>query len=224
MNRLLNRLSILALPGLLAACGTSATSVAKYDPAPIPATTTFERTINKPSPAVWKAINTALGKEASLKVTNRSVPTRTITLTFGSAAPQQYIDCGNSERTVTHSRVGSTPKTYKYATAEPTTYMNVQRRDGSLWSIERKPELTGTAKITLVPRGNTTIVRASADYAFVVTVKATPVEPAGAADERKSDPVKFTSAQPGSAGDDAFKTTCATKGTFERKLLDLAGK
>lgn len=210
--------------GLLAACGTSATSVAKYQPAPNPATATFERTIAKPSPTVWAAINAALAKDAALKVTNRSVPTRTITLTFNASNPSQYIDCGTSERTVSHSRVGATPKTYKYATAEPTTYMDVQRRDGSLWSMERKPQLTGTAKIMLVPRGNTTVVRATVEYDFVVAVKATPVDPAGAADERKSDPIKFTSAQPGSSGDGAAKTSCATKGTFERMLLDLAGK
>ncbi len=155
-------ISIFALGG----CVAPATSIFHYKTND-QITVNNEKLINKPFETVWDELVRELAKSFFV-INNVSKESRLMNVSFSSAFPEKYIDCGISARTFTDSQG---QQKYNYAVAEDSSYKvagESQPPFSFVHNVQRKTNLEGRINVYVAPEGGNTLITVNARYVFTV--------------------------------------------------------
>lgn len=160
-------ISVIALVFLLTACATPGTSGRQYrDPvgAEIAAN---EAVVRLPFSDTWDLLIGQLAKSFFV-INNVEKVSRIINVSFSTDKPEEYIDCGTSERTFQYA---DESQTYTYPVAGSNSFKAAGKWGayGNLPSIaylDRKTSLEGRINVYVAPKDNDTIVTVNTRYIF----------------------------------------------------------
>ena len=173
----MNKLSVWAVllfSVLLNGCATTATSTFNYTQ-PTKSKIENEVVINKPFEVVWSSLIRKLSKSFYV-VNNVAKESRLINVSFSSDTPENYVDCGFTDRTFV---MGSLKEDYLYDVAEDSTYKfgRGTNQGGNLTIVDyvnRRTDLDGRINIYVAPVGaNKTEVSVNTKYIFTAKVDGT---------------------------------------------------
>lgn len=225
MNNLKVVTIILSFMTILVGCATQATSTAKHIK-PTERKNQNEIVVNKPFETVWSELIRQLSKSFYV-INNVEKESRLINVSFSTDTPENYIDCGTTERTF---KKGSVLEAYVYDTAADSSYKNGRKPNNSanitvVDYIQRQTDLSGRINIFVAPvSDNKTEVNVNTKYVFTVKVNGQSqginvYETIVATQEIDVPPttVNFTTNIPGKSAD--FE--CISKGVMESEIIDM---
>ncbi|MGE0734370.1 MAG: hypothetical protein AB7G15_20590 [Alphaproteobacteria bacterium] len=212
--RVISATTLVSISMALTAC--TGTNTADYRPATMHEIRN-EKVVDRPFARVWDEYVAALSKEFFV-INNISKDSRIINISFESSQPGQYVDCGETTRTVNHLAIGT--RTINYKAAESSQFVWAGTNN-SLWNLDRRTRMIGRANIYLAPEGSKTLIRVNARYAFTVNTFATSINPPGRSEQAPTITIDFTTQEPGTYTDRVGTARCSSRGELERKLLGL---
>ena len=201
-----------------------ASSGGQYTP-PIRQAVTTDRTIAMPFGQFWDVYVEQLSKSFFV-INNIEKESRIVNVSFATNQPGDYVDCGRMLRTSSHPASGE--RTWRYDTADNSTYAAGVKGTNVEIQFARETSLDGRANIFMAPEADGTKLSVNARYVW--TVKVTGHNPYAAAYGTggyvgtESMSVTFTSTQAGSQTVNQETLTCLSKGRLEQQLLDLVAE
>ncbi len=216
---------------ILSGCATQGTSTADYNPGTA-SKVTNEKAVNRPQNVVWDELVRELSKSFFV-INNIERESRIINVSFNSNSPEQYVDCGRTQRTYTE---GDKRESYNYAVAERSTYKVAgQKQPNPSFKnyavITRETSLDGRANIYVAPDPSNparTIVSVNTRYILSVktrgdgfiensygqVVNRSPVP-------EQAQSIIFNTNQPGSLAAGQATIVCAGLGKLEADVLTM---
>jgi len=156
---------------LLSACATPGTSGYQYRE-PIKAETVANEAVVKlPFSDTWDLLIGQLAKSFFV-INNVEKVSRIINVSFSTDKPEEYVDCGTSERTFQYAKES---QTYTYPVAGSNSF-KVAGKWGPYQNLptigyfNRKTSLEGRINVYVAPKDNDTIVTVNTRY--ILTVRA----------------------------------------------------
>jgi hypothetical protein len=148
-----NPILIIGAIFVLAACAAS-------EPKEPPAST-IERVVSTDVDATWNALVAGI-KGRDFEINSLAKESRTIRVLVRSAAPSQYVDCGEISVRSKSSEFGD--RNYDFPAANSARYLVADDRVDELVDVERRTSLNALATVHLTPSGQGTRVSVAADY------------------------------------------------------------
>ena len=218
-------LSVMALACLTASCATPGTSGSQYRDPTGAATVANESVVRLPFSDTWDLLIGQLAKSFFV-INNVEKVSRLINVSFSTNKPEEYIDCGTTERTFQYAKES---QTYTYPVARSNSF-KVAGKWGSMQHlptiayIDRKTSLEGRINVYVAPKDNDTIVTVNIRYIFTVRVSGQQemLSAVGKVVQRISVPevissVSFNTGQIGSQEPSLVK--CRSTGKLEAEIL-----
>lgn len=159
--------SLFVLTISVASCATPGTSGRQYR-VPIGAElVTNEAVVRLPFSDTWDLLIGQLAKSFFV-INNVDKASRIINVSFSTDKPEEYIDCGTSERTFQYANES---QTYTYPVAGSNSFKAAGKWGayGNLPSIaylDRKTSLEGRINVYVAPKDNDTVVTVNTRYIF----------------------------------------------------------
>ena len=177
-----------------------------------------ERVISIPFDKFWDMYVAELSKSFFV-INNIEKESRIINISFSASIPNEYIDCGRSNRTFSEPLIGN--ETFNYEVANGSSYMVDDKRNNLIiWTIDRYTALEGRVNIFMAPEDSSTLLRVNVLYVWTSEASGISLDMNRT---YRSGTVKnaFSSGEEGSAKQEGTKVLCRSKGNLERVLLNL---
>ncbi len=160
-------LSVIFLVSLLTACATPGTSGRQYHDPIGTELVANEAVVRLPFSDTWDLLIGQLAKSFFV-INNVEKVSRIINVSFSTDKPEQYIDCGTTERTFQYANES---QTYTYPVARSNSFKAAGKWGtyGNLPSIaylDRKTSLEGRINVYVAPKDNDTVVTVNTRYIF----------------------------------------------------------
>lgn len=197
---------------MLSACASSSTS---YTP-PQPVQVNTERVVRMPFDIAWDRYVEALSSSFFV-INNISKDSRIINISFSSSHPNEFVNCGLTQRESYHPADGK--RRFEYATADTATYTAGQKGTNIIWTVTRDARLEGRANVFMAPRNEETVLRVNAKYIWSVNTRG--YSNIGSSASPESRTVDFSTTSSGSTPQGDAPLTCTSRGVLEQRLLDL---
>lgn len=126
-----------------------------------PPASTIERVVSTDVDATWNALVAGI-KGHDFEINSLAKESRTIRVLVRSAAPSQYVDCGEISVRSKSSEFGD--RNYDFPAANSARYLVADNRVDELVDVERRTSLNALATVHLTPSGQGTRVSVAADY------------------------------------------------------------
>ena len=173
MHRTYVRLSVLMLltSTVFAGCARPGVSTSNWIP-PTSRDVANELTVDRPFEAVWDELVGELAKSFYV-INNIEKASRLINVSFATDSPEEYIDCGRTQRTYQR---GSETQDIDYALAASSTFKYAPPTGNNTVVVQdviRRTSLEGRANIYVAPLENRTQVTANVKYILTVNVTGT---------------------------------------------------
>ncbi len=212
----------------VSACATPGISGSRSLPAVVPRVFN-ELEVEAAADEVWAKLVDGISSGFYI-INNLERESGLINVSFASAEPELYIDCGQTIRTYQR---GADTATYQYKVAESSAYRLAWALDGFpvTWWVNRKTSLDGRANVFVAERGQgQTFVRVNARFILSISVTGTyetenrlgkvidrgPIDPSSVS-------IIVNTGQPTEVnfGDERSPNlvTCVSTGTFEAGIL-----
>jgi hypothetical protein len=129
---------------------------------PPPATpTSIDRVVASDVDATWNALIAGInGRDFEINSTTKE--SGTIRVLVRSAAPSQYVDCGDISIRSKSAEFGD--RNYDFPAANSARYLVADERAAELVDVERRTSLNALATVQLTPTGQGTRVSIAANY------------------------------------------------------------
>lgn len=156
---------------MLAGCATPGKNTLDTN-ASAPIVVHNEITVNQPYQQVWDKLVRGLSKSYYM-INNIDKESRIINLSFSSTLPQEYVDCGSTERTYTNRGV---TETFKYKTAASSRFKlasSIQSDPVSNYylDINRTSSLEGRISVYLAPeQGDNTKTHVVVNTFYILSI------------------------------------------------------
>ena len=217
-------------------CATQGVNSYKYNE-PIQVKVENETIVDIPYSSVWDRLVKQISKSFYI-INNIDKESRIINLTFSTNKPEQYIDCGKTDRTYTQD--DKTDK-FDYAVAASSDYKSAAAQQphpswASYHMIHRRTNLEGRSNIYIAPSdkdNSKTVVTVntryiwtvaiSGDY-FIENVRGSSFHKGPTTGTPPPFTVSFNTSEKGESGGTGDKIYCVSKGTLEKEILGLIGK
>jgi len=218
---------LVCVPPFIQGCATAATGTLDYRP-PEQSVITNEATVDKRFEAVWSDLVRQLAK-GYFVVNNIEKESRLINVSFSTTNPEDYIDCGVSNRVFSQ---GSTIVNTSYNVAGDSSYkygggIDSTGANAIIHYVDRTTSLEGRINIYVAPDETMTDVsvnvryiltirisgRTNAENASGVVMRSQPIQ------EPALTPISFNTNQPNK---DAEGISCISKGVLENEILTMA--
>ncbi len=126
-----------------------------------PASTTIDRVVATDVDATWNALVAGInGRDFEINSTTKE--SRTIRVLVRSAAPSQYVNCGEISVRSKHPQFGD--RNYDFPAANSARYLVADDKVDELIDVERRTSLNALATVQLTPTGQGTRVSVAANY------------------------------------------------------------
>ncbi len=137
------------------------TACAASGPTPPATPTSIERVVSTDVDATWNALVAGItGRD--FEINSLAKESRTIRVLVRSAAPSQYVDCG--EISVRSKSPEFGVRNYDFPAANSARYLVADDRVDQLVDVERRTSLNALATVHLTPAGQGTRVSVAANY------------------------------------------------------------
>ena len=162
-------LFVIVLAWLTASCATPGTSDFQYRDPIGEETVANEAVVRLSFSDTWDLLMGQLAKSFFV-INNVAKVSRIIDLSFSTDKPEEYIDCGTSERTFQYAKES---QTYIYPVARSSSF-KVAGKWGPYENlpmtsfVDRKTSLEGRINVYVAPKHNNTIVTVNTRYIFTV--------------------------------------------------------
>lgn len=156
---------------MLAGCATQGKNTANFTLS-TPTTVNNEMVVSQPYSQVWDKLVKELSKSYYV-INNIDKESRIINLSFSSASPQEYVDCGSSARTYTQ---GDHTNSFKYDIASSSRYKMATPRQPSpsfyyYADVIRTTSLEGRSNIYLAPdEADKTKTRVAVNTRYILSI------------------------------------------------------
>jgi hypothetical protein len=155
----------LTLICLVAGCATPGTSGYQYREPVGAEAPRNEAVVKLPFSDTWDLLIGQLAK-SFFAINNVEKASRIINLSFSTDKPEDFIDCGTTERSF---KYGDQSQNYVYKTAASTSYKTAGKwgpfqNQPSVGSFNRRTSLEGRVNIYVAPKNDDTIVTVNARY------------------------------------------------------------
>lgn len=202
------RLLLISLAALI--LGGCATSNAIYAP-PEEKKVENSTVVNGDFDTVWDQLVKKLSADFFV-INNIEKASRLINLSFSTNTPSDFIDCGESTRTLKNLR-GEDKVFYKSAdSAQFDTTNNL----GHMFRINRTTRLEGRTNIYVAPETSGTNVSVNTKYVLTVSMQATDISNRQVGSDIKT--YDFSTTQPMKKDE----VMCVSNGKIEQKIIDFA--
>ena len=211
---------------MFSGCATQATSTFNYTK-PSDKRHTNEIIVNKPFETVWSGLIKQLSKSFFV-VNNVEKESRIINVSFSSDTPENFIDCGITDRTFER---GEEKQVYRYSAAADSAFklgrkpQNNANNIAIVDYIQRQTDLAGRINIYVAPTSDND-TEVSVNTKYILTIKVSGQAQginvydqvvATSNIEAKDYNVSFTTNTSGSSGEIA----CVSKGALENDILEM---
>lgn len=140
---------------VLAACATPEPAAPRATP------TTIEHIVSTDIDATWNALVAGING-SDFEINSATKADRTIRVLVRSAAPSQYVDCGDISVRSKSPEFGE--RNYDFPAANSARYLVADDRVDALVDVERRTSLNALATVHLTPAGQGTRVSVAANY------------------------------------------------------------
>lgn len=205
MNIRLLPISITAL--ILGGCATSNAIYAPPEEKKVENSTV----VNGDFDTVWDQLVKKLSADFFV-INNIEKASRLINLSFSTNTPSDFIDCGESTRTLKNLR-GEDKVFYKSADS---VQFNTTNNMGALVKVNRTTRLEGRTNIYVAPDSSKTNISVNTKYVLTVTMQAIDIYDRPVGTEVKS--YDFSTTQPMKQD----QVMCVSNGKIEQKIIDFA--
>lgn len=159
-------LSVIFLISLLTACATPGTSGRQYHDPIGTELVANEAVVKLPFSDTWDLLIGQLSKSFFV-INNVEKASRIINVSFSTDKPEQYIDCGITERTFQYANES---RTYTNPVAGSNSFKAASKWGNYGWPmiayIDRKTSLEGRINVYVAPKDNDTVVTVNTRYIF----------------------------------------------------------
>ena len=166
------RLSVLLFSVLsLTACATSGTSSFDYRQPTLGNTVANTVTVNQPFDAVWDRLVERLAT-GFFVINNIDKSSRLINLSFSTNTPEEYVNCGRTQR---HFEFKGEKREYDYAVAADSEYKATGKWGAynhltAVYDVSRNTDLEGRINVYVAPlSGGQTKVSVNTKYVLTVS-------------------------------------------------------
>ena len=152
---------------LLSSCVTPGTSGYQYREPIGPETVANEAVVKLPFSDTWDLLIGHLAKSFFV-INNVEKVSRIINVSFSTDKPEEYVDCGTTERTFQYAKESHT---YTYPMAGSNSYKAAGKWGAyqnlpTIGYVNRKTSLEGRINVYVAPKDNDTIVTVNTRYIF----------------------------------------------------------
>ena len=157
---------------LLSACATPGPSGYQYRDPLQAETVTNEAVVRLPFSDTWDRLIGQLAKSFFV-INNVEKASRMINVSFSTDKPEEYVDCGTSERTFQYAKES---QTYRYPVAGSSTFKALGHWNNGYYYLplidymSRKLSLEGRINISVAPKEQNTIVTVNTRYILTARV------------------------------------------------------
>lgn len=237
MNRFILPLLLVVSLTAITGCATQGVNAYKYNE-PVQSKVENEITVDASYSSVWDKLVRQISKSFYV-INNIDKESRIINLTFSTNKPEQYIDCGRTNRTYTQ---GDKVEKFVYEVAASSDYKAAAPEQphpswASYHMIHRRTNLEGRSNIYIAPSdkdNSKTVVSVNTRYIWTVLVTGDYfIENAGGNSFHRGQTtglslspltISFNTSEKGEDNGAGDKIYCVSKGTLEKEILGLIGK
>ena len=222
---------LFAFSCLVTGCATPGTSGYQYREPNEAKTPTNEAVVKLPFSDTWDLLIGQLAK-SFFAINNVEKASRIINLSFSTDKPEDFIDCGTTERSFQY---GDESQNYVYKTAASSSFKAAGKWGDfqnlpTVAYLNRKTSLEGRVNIYVAPKDNDTIVTVNARYILTsrMTGQVEGMNAAGTVMQRVASPetvntISFNTGQIGSSDlgtpQEPLIVKCRSTGKLEREIL-----
>lgn len=206
----------------LAAC---ASSTHLYTP-PGKQSVSTEKLIGKPFSEAWDSYVSKLSEDFFV-INNISKESRIINVSISANTPSDYVDCGQTARTLEHPRGN---KSFNYVVADSSTFEHAVEGTNLVDQVVRDTDIQGRVNVFMAPQGKQTLLRVNVKYVWTAKISISGMRTTGGlfasvVPYHRTDSVSlgFSSTKDGKKHSGGEIITCRSKGILEDRLLNLIG-
>ncbi len=185
-----------------------------------------EKLIEKPFSKVWDSYVSKLSEDFFV-INNISKESRIINVSISANTPSDYIDCGQTARTLEHPRGN---KNFNYMVADSSSFEHAVEGTNLVDQVVRDTEVQGRVNIFMAPQGDQTLLRVNIKYVWTAKISVSGMRTTGGLfasiiPYHRNDSVSlgFSSTKMGKKHSGGEIITCRSKGVLENRLLNLLG-